>query len=251
MAKLKHLVAWCDERVKRKEIADFPGSMNGLQVANNGEVTRIGAAVDAGMEPFKRARAAGVDFLIVHHGLFWSPPRPVTRSNYDKLKLLLDSNIAVYGAHLPLDCHPEIGNNALLIKKLGMEPGGTFLPYEGNDIAFLADCNDTRDALRAKLDTLFPGGVTAMEFGSKKPGRIAVLTGSGQSAVGELRKAGVDTLITGELKQQHFNQAQEEGLNLYCCGHYATETFGVCALAEEAAAQFGIDWEFFPTECPL
>ena len=91
----------------------------------------------------------------------------------------------------------------------------------------------------------------SIEFGSKTPNKIAILTGSGSSAVAELKRIGVDTLITGELRQNHYNQAQEEGLNLYLCGHYATEVYGVCALAKEVSRKFEIPWEFIPTKCPL
>lgn len=105
--------------------------------------------------------------------------------------------------------------------------------------------------LKKRLGHLFPNGFTAIEKGSNRPGKIAILTGSGASAISELKAEGVDTLITGELKQNHFNQAEESGLNLYLCGHYATETFGVGALAQEVAAEFGLEWEFIDTDCPL
>ena len=97
----------------------------------------------------------------------------------------------------------------------------------------------------------FPKPYQAIEYGSSRPGKIAILTGSGQSAVARLRSEGIDTLVTGELRQHHFNQAQELGLNLYPCGHYATETFGVKALAAEAAERFGLDWIFIEQACPL
>lgn len=251
MVLVSDLVSYCDQRIRRQEIQDFPGASNGLQVANNGEVTRIGAAVDAGRVPFELAAARGVDFLIVHHGLFWNPPVPVVGPAYEKLKLLMDNNIAVYSAHLPLDCHPELGNNAILARKLQLEIEGWFLPYEGTAIAARVSPPDSRAALRERLEALFPGGVLAIECGPEKPRSVGILTGSGSSAVAHLRPNGIDTLITGELKQEHFNNAQEQGLNLYLCGHYATETFGVAALAEELAGEFSLPWEFVRTDCPL
>jgi len=252
MASLSDLVEFCDQRTRRREIKDFDGAHNGLQVANDGKVRKIGAAVDAGQQPFEAAIAAGVDFLICHHGLFWSPPIPLVGSDYRKVKTALDGNLAVYGAHLPLDCHPEIGNNALLCGALGLEPCGRFLEYEGNDIATVAKGPvGGRDELAARLRKLFPETYQAIEYGSSRPGKIAILTGSGQSAVARLRSEGIDTLVTGELRQHHFNQAQELGLNLYPCGHYATETFGVKALAAEAAERFGLDWIFIEQACPL
>lgn len=252
MPTLQEIVAFCDQRTRRAEVKDFGGAHNGLQVENNGEVSRVGAAVDAGQRPFELAIAAGVDFLICHHGLFWTPPTPLTGPAYRKIKTALDGSLAVYGAHLPLDCHPEIGNNALLAKALGLAAVGSFLNYEGNDIAVIAEAPlEGRNALAAKLQALFPETYGAIEYGSEHPKRIGILTGSGQSAVPHLLENGVDTLVTGELRQHHFNMAQEFGLNLYPCGHYATEVFGVRALAAEVAEKFGLNWQFIEQPCRL
>lgn len=252
MPNLSDIVAFCDARTRRAEIKDFGGAYNGLQLENNGEVTKIGAAVDAGQLPFAAAVAAKVDFLICHHGLFWTPPIPVTGTNYTKIKTALDGNLAVYGAHLPLDAHPEIGNNALLAEALGLERLGSFLPYEGNDIGTIAAAPaGGRRELAEKLKALFPNTYQGIEYGSEQPERIGILTGSGQSAVSELKANGLDTLITGELRQHHFNLGQELGLNLYPCGHYATEVFGVKALAAEVAQKFGLDCKFIEQPCLL
>jgi dinuclear metal center YbgI/SA1388 family protein len=248
---LHDLVAHCNERLSIPGFPDYPGALNGLQAANNGTVTRIGAAVDAGLEPFKMARDAGVDFLIVHHGMFWDAPRPLTGTMREKVKLLLDANIALYSAHLPLDAHHEIGNNALLVRELGMKPARDFYEFEGRKIGAIAHRACTRAALRGQLEKLFPAGITSLEFGSDEPRGVAVITGGGYGVGGELAAEGVDTFITGELKQHWFNRAQEEKLNVYACGHYATETFGVRALAAELSAKFGLPWEFISTECPL
>ena len=251
MATLEEIISYCDQRTQRAEIPDFPGAENGLQVENDGSVAKVGAAVDAGIEPFRKAVAANIDFLIVHHGLYWTPPLPLVGSAYDKVKVLLENNLALYGSHLPLDRHPEIGNNAILASKLELSPCGTFLPHEGVDIGLLAESSHSRDDLRHRLENLFPKGITAMEFGSEKPEQVAILTGSGQRAVDKILDAGSDTLVTGELRQHHFNLAQELRLNLYACGHYATETFGVDALAREVAEKFDLPYEFIETPCPL
>ena len=251
MASLSDILNFCENRIQTSTIADFPGAQNGLQVENNGTVSKVGAAVDAGLVPFKKAVKAGIDFLIVHHGLFWEEAYPITGTRYEKYKLCLDHNLAIFGAHLPLDCHPEIGNNAILASKLGLNQLEWFHEYEGNPVGLITEGGLSRSDLRARLGDLFSKEVTAIEKGSKQPEKIAVLTGSGASVVSELKAAGVDTLITGELKQNHFNEAEEAGLNIYLCGHYATETFGVSALASEVAQKFGLDWEFIPTDCPI
>jgi len=250
-AELEVVSRFCNARVKIEDVPDFPGAENGLQIANDGQVTKVGAAVDAGMEPFRKAIDADIDFLIVHHGLYWSPPVPLVGVAYEKVKLLIQNNLAVYSSHLPLDGHPEIGNNAIIARKLGLRTESTIFPYEGVDAGLLAEGIESRKELRASLENLFPNGIQAIEFGSENLERIAILSGSGNSVVSEILGVGTDTLVTGELRQHHFNMAQELGLNLYACGHYATETFGVDALGREVAKQFGLGYEFIETSCPL
>ena len=251
MIATEDIVNYCNQRTKLQEIKDFPGAFNGLQIQNSGTISKIGASVDAGLVPFQNAISKGIDYIITHHGLFWSPPLPITGPAYQKVKLCLDHNLAVYGSHLPLDCHTEIGNNAILAQRLGLVPTSSFLPFEGVDIGLITKNTQSRKDLSNRLESLFSKGINSMEFGTEKPSTIAILTGSGQSAVDKILEAGTDTLITGELKQQHFNLAQELKLNLYACGHYATETFGVDALALEVAEKFDLPYEFIPSECML
>lgn len=251
MTQLQQLVDFCDKRARTHEVKDFTGSLNGLQFANNGTVTKIGAAVDAGLIPFQKAIEANIDFLIVHHGLFWSGAKRIVDSEYEKIKNLIDGNLAVYSCHLPLDAHPEIGNNALLAKALGIPSEGTFLPHEGTDIGLVGSWSQTRDEMKATIDKEFSGKFASMEFGSTEPKKICVLTGSGASAIEHVKATGADTFVTGELRQHHFNYAQEHNLNVYACGHYATETYAVKALAQEAAKAFNLQSEFIPTNCPL
>jgi dinuclear metal center YbgI/SA1388 family protein len=249
-AQLEDLVLYCDKRTRRTAFKDAPGAFNGLQVANNGRVTKIGAAVDAGVVPFQKAVAAGVDFLIVHHGMYWDMPRPLTGGVYERVATLVRGNCALYSNHLPLDGHPQIGNNALLAKQLGVKPTRPFLVRDKEAIGCIAETRFTRTALRAKLEALYPR-VIAIECGMVKPRAIAFCSGSGNSAVPELVPAGVDTLVTGELREEWFNRAQEEKLNLYLCGHYATEVHAVKALAAELAKKFRLPWEFIATKNPL
>jgi dinuclear metal center YbgI/SA1388 family protein len=250
MPSLQDLVLYCDRRTRRAEFEDFPGAFNGLQVANDGRVSRIGAAVDAGVHPFRQAVGAGVDFLIVHHGMYWDMPRPLTGPAYERVATLMQGNCALYSNHLPLDAHPEIGNNALLARQLGLSPARGFIPNKGGDIGVIAANTSPREALRAKLEALYPR-VIAIECGPETPREVAFCSGSGSGAIPQLAVAGVDTLVTGELREEHFNRAQEEGLNLYLCGHYATEVHAVSALAAELAEIFGLPWTFIPTENPF
>jgi dinuclear metal center YbgI/SA1388 family protein len=249
-ASLAALVTYCDRRTRRTAFKDAPGAFNGLQVANNGRVTKIGAAVDAGVMPFQKAVAAGVDFLIVHHGMYWDIPRPLTGAAYDRVATLVRGNCALYSNHLPLDGHPELGNNALLAKQLALKRTRPFLVRDGEPIGCISDTKLPRATLRAKLQKLY-ARVIAIEYGSATPRGVAFCSGAGNSAVPELTAAGVDTLVTGELREEWFNRAQEEKLNLYLCGHYATEVHAVQALAAELAKKFKLPWEFIATDNPL
>ena len=250
MPALTEITAYCDRRTRGAEFQDAPGACNGLQVANDGRVTKIGAAVDAGVAPFQQAVAAGVDFLIVHHGMYWDMPRPLTGPAYERVAALIKGNCALYSSHLPLDAHPEIGNNALLARQLGLAPARGFFPNAGGDIGVIAANASPRSALRAKLEALYPR-VIAIECGAEAPHEIAFCSGSGNGALAALAGTGVDTLVTGELREEHFNRAQEERLNLYLCGHYATEVHAVQALAAELGETFDLPWEFIGTDNPL
>jgi dinuclear metal center YbgI/SA1388 family protein len=249
-AQLDDLVLYCDQRTRRSAFKDAPGAFNGLQVANDGHVTKIGAAVDAGVVPFQKAAAAGVDFLIVHHGMYWDMPRPLVGGVHERVATLIRGNCALYSNHLPLDGHREIGNNALLARQLGLRPSKPFLVRDGEAIGCIAPLRLSRSALRAKLERLYPRMI-AIECGKRAPQAVAFCSGSGNSAVPELIPAGVDTLVTGELREEWFNRAQEEKLNLYLCGHYATEVHAVKALAAELAKKFKLPWEFIATDNPL
>src|SRR5690606_30520800 len=133
---------------------------------------------------------------------------------------------ALYSSHLPLDAHPQIGNNALLARQLGFKPIRTFIPSDGGDIGCIAPSRLSRATLRASLEKHY-SRVVAIEYGSAKPRAVACCSGSGNSALAHLAAARADTLVTGELREEHFNRAQEEKLNLYLCGHYATEVHTV------------------------
>ena len=250
MPTLDQLVAYCDHRTRRTAFKDFPGAVNGLQVANDGRVTKIGAAVDAGLVPFELAAERGIDFLIVHHGLFWGGVQPLTGPVYGRFAALVRGNCAVYSSHLPLDAHEEIGNNALLARQLGLKIRRPFLFHENEPVGWIAVNKLKRTQLQARLEELYPR-VVAVDCGPAAPKQIAFCSGSGNSAVPQLQAAGVDTLITGELREEWFNYAQEHHLNLICCGHYATEMHGVKALAAELAKKFRLQWEFIETGNPL
>jgi dinuclear metal center YbgI/SA1388 family protein len=241
---LAAIVQYCDKILRTQETGDYDGALNGLQVENSGSVTKIAAAVDASPATVKLAIAAKADLIIVHHGLFWSSRQPWTGKNYELVRLLTENNLAVYSSHLPLDAHPELGNNAQLCAALGLKNLKPFFTSHGQPIGLQTRQKISRRELTEKLEratgvkpNLIPGGKEICE-------RIGVVTGG---AGGELKiaaAAGVDTFITGEGPHWTFALAEELGLNVLYGGHYATETFGVKALSAELAKKFKLPWEF-------
>jgi dinuclear metal center YbgI/SA1388 family protein len=241
---LATIVKYCDQILRTKEIGDYDGAANGLQVENSGDVTKIAAAVDASIATIKLASAAKADLLIVHHGLFWSSRQPWTGKNYELMKLCVENNLAIYSSHLPLDAHPKLGNNAQLAAALGLKNLKPFFESHGQKIGFQSRQKISRVELAKKLERatgaqpkILPGGKEICE-------RIGIVTGG---AGGELKIAaneGVDAFITGEGPHWTFALAEELGLNIFYAGHYATETFGVKALAAELSKKFKLPWEF-------
>jgi dinuclear metal center YbgI/SA1388 family protein len=243
-ASLAAIVKHCDRLLRARDITDYDGAVNGLQVENSGAVTRIAAAVDAGLATVRLAIAAKADLLIVHHGLFWSPSHPWTGRKYELLRLLLDHNLAVYSSHLPLDAHPRLGNNALLCAALGLKNLRPFFLSHGQCIGFQSRTKILRNDLAQRLHRatavkplLIPGGKTVCE-------RIGVVTGGAGNELKRAAEEGVDTFITGEGSHWTFGVAEELGLNMFYGGHYATETFGVKALVAHLSKRFRVPWSF-------
>ena len=239
------LAKYLDELLKPWEIED--PSLNGLQVANSGRLSRVGLAVDASLETFRQAREAGVDFLIVHHGLFWGKPTPITGSLYRRIRLLMEADIALYAAHLPLDLHPELGNNAVAMRRLGFENLEPFGLYRGKEIgfAFRLDAPMSRDALlrllRERLEIPQP---VLWPFGPEEIQRGAYVSGDGISTLSEAIDKGLDVLITGEPRHAAYWAAAEAGINVIFCGHYATERWGVWAVGEHLRERFNLPTRF-------
>ncbi|MGK7312071.1 MAG: Nif3-like dinuclear metal center hexameric protein [Candidatus Longimicrobiales bacterium M2_2A_002] len=246
---LSELVEYLDEYLSIAEVPDFPNALNGLQVDGPERVERVAVAVDATGATIGAAVEADADLLLVHHGLFWDGNRPVTGRRYRRLSGLMDGGVALYAAHLPLDVHPEVGNNAVLARELGLEVEGHFAKFEGMELGVRGTLRLKRETLAARLDDLLGGPVKLIPGGPERLERVGVLTGGGGSFVSAAVRAGLDALVTGEGSHHTYFDAEEGGLNLYYGGHYATETWGVRALGEHLAARFDVEWTFldFPT----
>lgn len=242
---LTNLSDYIAAELRIAEIQDYPGALNGLQMENaKGEVTKIVAAVDATLPVMRKAVAAGADLLLVHHGMFWSGTQPWTGSVFQKLKLCADAGLAVYAVHLPLDFHPTLGNDACLARALGFEPCGTFMKTKGTDNGALIKAEIPRDELVKRLERATGAGVHVCPGGPETARTIGIMTGGAGSEVAAVAKAGVDTFITGEGPHWSYTLAEELGVNILYGGHYATETFGVKALAAHLAEKFQLQWAF-------
>ena len=244
MAETAEIAAYLDTFLHIDEVPDASGALNGLQVANGGRVTRVAAAVDASERAIEEAADRGCDLLIVHHGLFWDGNRPVTGRRYRKLRRLLDADMAVYSAHIPLDVHPDVGNNAELARALGITPEGVFGDYKGMPIGVHGALEIRREALAARLHDLLGAAIRFVPGGRERVRRVGVITGSGGDSIAEAIDLGLDALVSGEGSHHTYFDAMEGGLNLYYGGHWATETFGVKALAAHLEERFGLPWEF-------
>ncbi len=241
---LSELVRYLDEYLAIDEIPDSDDALNGLQVESPGPVERMAVAVDASEASIQAAVREGCNLLIVHHGLFWEGNRPITGRRYRRLSLLLGSGVALYSAHLPLDVHPEVGNNAVLAGALGLEARGWFGSYKGMDIGIWGELSVARGAFRTRLAELVGGPVTLIPGGPERLERVGVITGGGGGFVAAAVEAGLDGLVTGEGSHHTFFDAMEGGLNLFYAGHYATETWGVRALGVHLEERFGIGWTY-------
>ncbi|MDQ2730087.1 MAG: Nif3-like dinuclear metal center hexameric protein [Armatimonadota bacterium] len=242
---LNDLVPYLDAFLRLGEWKDYPGAWNGLEVEGRSEVRLIAAAVDGSAASAEAAAEMNADLLLVHHGFFWDSHRPIVGRYLRRLAPLIRNEISVYSAHLPLDAHPEVGNSAILLRKLGLEPTGSFYSHGGKDVGLLADTDVQRDDIAARLQTALGGPIrNQFLFGPERCHRVGVITGGGGSAIGEAKDAGVDLFITGEGAQHTYFDARELELNVFYGGHYATETFGVKALAAHLKEHFGVEWKF-------
>jgi dinuclear metal center YbgI/SA1388 family protein len=241
---LKTIVAHCDKILRTREIGDYDGAANGLQVENSGAVTKIAAAVDASIATAKLAIAAKADLLIVHHGLFWGPRQPWTGKNYELFRLLIENNLAIYSSHLPLDAHPKIGNNAQLCAALGLKNLKPFFESHGQTIGFKSQTKKSRDELAKKMERATGAKPKIISGGKNICEKIGVVTGGAGAELKIAADEGMDTFITGEGPHWTYALAEELGLNVFYGGHYATETFGVKALAAELSKKFLVPWKF-------
>jgi dinuclear metal center YbgI/SA1388 family protein len=266
------IVAELDRILEPQRFDDY--GPNGLQVPGASEVTTLATSVSANVELFEKAVAEQAQLLLVHHGLFWGPgPGPIDATMKRRLKLLFDANIGLAAYHLPLDAHPQYGNNALIARALGATHLEPFALHHGEPIGFLATLTDTDGPnpgdgspaggvpadtqgipaadLFTRVRELTARDPLVFDAGPERIHKIAIVSGAGSDYVADAAAAGADALLTGEPAERAMANARETGLHFIAAGHYATETFGVNALGELLAERFGIRHVFLDVPNPI
>jgi dinuclear metal center YbgI/SA1388 family protein len=238
------LVAYLDDYLAVRDVPDWKEAYNGLQVEGRNEVRRVAVAVDACIATIERAVAGNADLMIVHHGLFWGAKAPITGPYYRRLALLIQNGLALYSCHTPLDAHPEVGNNAVLTRLLGLEPAGTFAEYEGVPLGVFAETEMPREAFVERVRATLGVAPLVIATGPETVRRVGIVTGGAGTWIDRVAAKGLDTFLTGEGPHHTYFEAEERGLNVLYAGHYATETIGVQALGAHLRARFGLETFF-------
>jgi dinuclear metal center YbgI/SA1388 family protein len=250
MVPLSEIVAAVDALLNTADVPDYPDAHNGLQLENSGSIQGVAAAVDLSLRSVQLARAEGANLLMVHHGMMWNGAEPIVGDSYRRIRALLEHDIAVYSSHLPLDTHPEFGNNILLARELGLKPSGGFGSFRGASVGLLgeSDIQTVRLIERVRGFAATHSSVvrTSPTTDDRTTRKWAICTGAGVSngALLEAVQKGVDTLIVGEGPHHTAVRAMDMNIVVIYAGHYATETLGVRALAEYVGKRFVIPWSF-------
>ncbi len=243
----KELEIFIRERLLLEDFISSDVSLNGLQVGNpDKEIKKVVCAVDASLETFKKANEVGADAIFVHHGLFWGKSIAITSSHYHRIKFLLDHDISLFAAHLPLDAHPTLGNNGVIASLLFLEDISPFGSYHGLDIGYKGFSKKglSIDEIVRILGFSKEMGLHVLPFGKEKNHSIAIVSGGASGEVLQAIEQGCDAYITGEASHEMFNTCKEEGINMICGGHYQSEVFGVKAFAKILYDECQLDASF-------
>jgi dinuclear metal center YbgI/SA1388 family protein len=247
VARRDEILAYADELL---DVASFPEyGPAGAQVLGADEVTKVVCGVSCSRELFERAAAAGAQLVLVHHGLFWrNEPTLVDGRMRGRLEALFAANLTLAAYHLPLDAHPEVGNNAELARRLGVEPEQ---PFGGIGLGGRLPEPVAIDAFLTRVRTVLDRDPLAFGGGPEQVVRVAISSGGAGSQLIQAAHDGYDVFLTGEPEEPAMHTARELGIHFVAGGHYATERFGVQALAERLAERFGLDWEFVDLPNPV
>jgi dinuclear metal center YbgI/SA1388 family protein len=245
--KLRDVDAWCRALLDPDALVGIDDSLNGVQVSrSDGDIGRVAFAVDASLETIRRAATAGCQVLFVHHGIFWGKAVRIEGFLRDRIKLLLDADLALYACHLPLDRHPTIGNNAILAELLGLEGREPFGASHGVKLGWKGSFPEpiSLDEILSRIlpdgsppNCILPGGPSAVKT-------AAVVSGGAPFVLSQAIDEGLDLYVTGEASHSIYNSAIEAKINFIAAGHYRTETHGVRAVAELLGRETGLETTF-------
>ena len=237
MAHLSDVISYLDDLLEAPDFPDY--GPNGLQVPGPEEVTTVATGVSAHLDLFEQAAEAGAQLVIAHHGLFWDfHPRSLSPTMKERLRVLFDNDIALAGYHLPLDAHPEVGNNALICAALGLERAEPFGHHRGRSVGFVgrsAEGDPVRRAAAPLRRRSFGQEPFTWDSGPELVRSVGIVSGAAASSFGEAIALGLDAFLTGEPAEHVMADALESGTHFIAAGHYATETFGVRRLGELVA----------------
>lgn len=245
----QELITYLDNYLQIAHIEDY--GPQGLQVeASSKNVQQIALAVDTSPATIEAAARWPADMLLVHHGILWRSVERIAGPLGRRVRLLLDNRIHLYAAHLALDAHPEVGNNAILAQRLDMEIEDWWCEVMGTKIGVSGHLDRSLSSLVEQVDDVLQTRARVLDQGPSQVGKLAILSGFGADRVAEAKAIGADTLLTGETSHANFWAAADYGMNVIFAGHYATETVGVKALGEHLAKRFDLSVHFFdfPTE---
>jgi dinuclear metal center YbgI/SA1388 family protein len=252
MTQLSDIIGYLDELLEAPGFPDY--GPNGLQVPGQEDVTIVATGVSAHRELFERAAEAGAQLVIAHHGLFWDfHPRSLSPPMKERLRVLFDNEIALAGYHLPLDAHPEVGNNALICAALGLERAEPFGSHRGRSVGFVGRSAEgiAFDDLRRRCVEVFGQEPFCWDRGPKVVHSVGIVSGAAASSFGEAIAMDLDAFLTGEPAEHVMADALEGGTHFIAAGHYATETFGVRRLGELVAERFGVEQRFIAAPNPI
>lgn len=244
---LSELDAWCRSFLEIEAFRKVDDSLNGIQVGRGaGPVTRVAFAVDACAETIRRAAEEKAQVLFVHHGIFWGSPARIEGPLLERIRSLLNRDMALYACHLPLDAHPECGNNAVLARMLGLSGIRPFGNYKGVTLGFRGTLEPPA-SLEEIVRRILPDGSrprSVLPFGPERVSSAAVVSGGAPHELFEAVEEGLDLYVTGEPSHSIYHAAQEAGINFLAAGHYATEVWGVRAVSEKLARETGVETVF-------
>jgi dinuclear metal center YbgI/SA1388 family protein len=253
MAKRVEITAYCDELLDVGSFEDY--GPNGLQVPGKADVSRVATGVSANLELLERAVDSGADLVMTHHGLLWgSEVSALSVPTAARLRALLCAEVSLAAYHLPLDAHPEIGNNALLRDALGLDPDErAFGEAKGSAVGVIGRAAEPIDVaeLRRRLSEAVGQDPLVFDGGPERISSVGIVTGGGGFAIHEAGPLGLDALVTGEPSEPMMGESREYGVHFLAGGHYATETFGIRRLGELVAERFEIEHQFIDVPNPV